>query len=113
MTYRVELTEEAKSDARQAYRWIAQTSPERAVRWYDGIEAAVARLDEMPGRCPLAPEDAFFPMEIRQLLYGRRPHAYRLLFEIREEEGAVYVLRILHGARDYWRPASDMDGEEE
>jgi hypothetical protein len=45
------------------------------------------------------------------LLYGRSPHAYRILFEIRDEEQAVYVLRILHGARDYWRPGAPPDAE--
>ena len=34
---------------------------------------------------------------MRQLLYGRKPHVYRILFTI--EGDAVYVLRIRHGRR--------------
>jgi hypothetical protein len=34
----------------------------------------------MPKRCPLAPENASVPFEMRQLLYGRKPHFYRILF---------------------------------
>ena len=34
---------------------------------------------------------------MRQLLYGRKPHVYRILFTI--EGDVVYVLRIRHGRR--------------
>jgi hypothetical protein len=33
------------------------------------------------------------------LLYGRKPHVYRVLFTIEGE--AVYVLHILHGRRQH------------
>jgi len=53
----------------------------------------------MPKRCPLAPENASVPFEMRQLLYGRKPHFYRILFTIEDE--VVYVLRIRHGRRHH------------
>ena len=34
---------------------------------------------------------------MRQLLYGKRPHLYRILFTI--DGDVVYVLRIRHGRR--------------
>jgi mRNA-degrading endonuclease RelE of RelBE toxin-antitoxin system len=34
---------------------------------------------------------------MRQLLYGYKPHPYRILFTIANE--TVYVLRIRHGRR--------------
>jgi hypothetical protein len=40
---------------------------------------------------------AVFPFEVRHLLYGRRPHVYRILFTI--EDLTVYVLHIRHGRR--------------
>lgn len=42
------------------------------------------------------PEDA----SLRQLLYGRRPHVYRIIYDIDEGSGIVHVLHIRHGARD-------------
>ena len=47
----------------------------------------------------LAPENVSVPFEMRQLLYGRKPHVYRILFAIEGE--TVYVLRIRHGRRKH------------
>jgi hypothetical protein len=38
-----------------------------------------------------------FPFEVRRLLYGRKPHAYGVLFTI--EGDTVSVLHIRHGRR--------------
>jgi hypothetical protein len=35
-----------------------------------------------------------FPFEVRQLLYGRKPHAYRILFTI--TANTVVILHIRH-----------------
>jgi hypothetical protein len=45
----------------------------------------------------VAPENREAPAEVRQLLYGRRPHVYRVLFTINDR--VVYVLHIRHGRR--------------
>ncbi len=67
------------------------------MRWFQGLREAVASLAHSPQRCALAPENATFPFEVRQLLYGRKPHVYRILFTI--EGDTVYVLHIRHGRR--------------
>jgi plasmid stabilization system protein ParE len=61
------------------------------------MEDAIASLATFPKRCPLAPETVRFPFEVRQLLYGRKPHVYRILFTI--EGDTVIVLHIRHGRR--------------
>ena len=43
----------------------------------------------------LAPEDAEFPFQVRELLYGRKPHLYGVLFTI--EGDTVVILHIRHG----------------
>ncbi len=63
----------------------------------------------MPARCPLAPENDEFEEEIRELLYGKRQHRYRILFTIRGE--TVIVLHIRHGAREHLK-GEDEVGEE-
>ena len=78
---------------RQIYRFIAREAPAAAAEWMEGVEAAIDSLEEMPARCPVAPEPRFAKRGIRQLLYGR----YRILFRL--EGRYVRVLTILHTAR--------------
>ena len=60
---------------------------------------AILWLEDFPARCPMAPENVeFSEKEIRQLLYGRRPHLYRILFSI--QGSRVLVLHVRHGAHD-------------
>jgi hypothetical protein len=47
-----------------------------------GWREAVKSLAYAPCRCPLAPENAAFDFEVRQLLYGRKPQVYRILYTI-------------------------------
>jgi len=61
------------------------------------LEKAIASLATFPERCPLAPENEAFPFETRHLLYGRRPHIYRVIFKV--ESDTVYILHIWHGRR--------------
>ncbi|HMD85225.1 MAG TPA: type II toxin-antitoxin system RelE/ParE family toxin [Terriglobia bacterium] len=98
MAFRVEQTLKAKRDLDLILEWLlTQYAGERGLRWFQGLKEAVASLPELPQRCPLAPENAEFPFEGRQLLYGRKPHVYRILFAI--EGDTVVVLHIRHARR--------------
>jgi plasmid stabilization system protein ParE len=101
MSYSVIIEERAKSDIREAARWMAQYSPRKALTWHFEIEEAVLSLENNPLRCPLAPEYQFFHEEIRQLIFEK----YRILFVVKDEE--VHVLYVRHSARDYVRPEAD------
>lgn len=105
-TYRVEPTDKALVDAGEAYFWISQQSEGAALRWYEELLKAFRSLEKNPFRCPLAPENAFFEEEIRQLIYGK----YRILFTVKGE--TVFVLRVRHSAREYLRPEDEEDAEE-
>jgi plasmid stabilization system protein ParE len=103
MAFRVEITLAAKRDADDILDWlISQEAGEAGVRWFRGLEQAVASLSEFPKRCALAPENPFVPFETRQLVYGKKRHLYRILFTI--ENDVVYVLRIRHGRRKQVEP---------
>ena len=95
--YQVEMTATAEAELREAYLWIQEDSPERAVRWRKGLLKQIERLETLPERCPFAPENEFFAEDIRQLLHGQRGGRYRILFVI--EKDTVYVLHIRQGAR--------------
>jgi len=55
------------------------------------------RLLNFRKRCPLAPEDALFPFEVRHLLYATHPMFIGFFFTI--EDDTVLVLHIRHGRR--------------
>ena len=98
MTFRVEMTAQAEADAEGILEWlISQHAGDTGIRWFVGLEEAIASLSTFPKRCPLAPESKQFPFEVRQLLYGRRSHVYRILFTIQDD--TVHVLHIRHGRR--------------
>ena len=101
MKYTVIVTPGAQIELDTAYEWLAQRTQQYAAIWYNGIIDALLTLEEFPGRCPLAPESRKFPSPrgpIRQLLYGDKRNAYRILFCIRGE--TVRVLHIRHAAQN-------------
>ncbi len=113
MAYRVRVSPSALADAESAYRWLKeQASEKQATQWYNGLADAINSLETLPLRCPLAPESERLEIAIRQLLYGKRSAAYRILFSIAREnaEDVVRVYRIWHGARDQIK-AEDLNDE--
>ena len=98
MAFRVEISEEAERDAEAIFEWlVSEHAGDTGIRWFLGLEGAIASLGSYPERCPVALESVRFPFKVRQLLYGRKPHAYRILFAIAGQ--TVHVLHIRHGRR--------------
>jgi len=48
----------------------------------------------MPNRCPATREN----LRLRHLLYGKKPHVFRVIYRVLEREKRVEVLHIRHGA---------------
>jgi prepilin-type processing-associated H-X9-DG protein len=71
MIHQVVFTERAVRDLEEAYLWTAEQTPGNAVRWYNGFLDTLESLSTNPTRCSLATESKKFPIEVRQLLYGR------------------------------------------
>lgn len=98
MAFRVEQTPEADRDLDLILEWlIAEKTGETGLRWFLKLREAMLSLSEFPERCALAPENASTAFELRQLLFGKKPHVYRILFTI--EKDVVYVLHIRHSRR--------------
>ncbi len=93
MKYRVFIEPRAKADLKAAYLFIAEDSPAHADDWFANLLRAVATLETMPRRCPLAIESDAFDVEIRQLIHGN----YRVLFTVSGSE--VTVTHVRHAAR--------------
>jgi len=100
MAYLVKLMPRAKRDLRLLFDHTHASDSAAAFRWYRSLEQEILSLEETPNRCPLAPESR----KLRNLLYGRKPHIYRVIYRVIEEKKQVDVLHIRHGARRRFRP---------
>jgi len=98
MTYTVLITDPAQEELDQAYTWLVEQTPQHGPSWHNGLVDAVLSLEANPARCPIAPGTAPSPVPVRQLLYGNKQHAYKILFTIRND--TVLVLHIVHAARE-------------
>jgi plasmid stabilization system protein ParE len=103
MAFRVRFTAKAKYDLDKILEWLlSQDAGDNGLRWFRGLRDAIESLTDLPERCSLAPENAAFSFELRQLFYGSRKHRYRVLFTI--EGQTVFVLHIRHGRRSPLAP---------
>lgn len=91
----------AERDLAGIYAAISAQSSDAALAWYLNLRDAIERLRTSPNRCPVTSEDRQF----RHLLYGRKPHIYRVIYRVLEKQKQVEVLHIRHGARDEFKTA--------
>lgn len=96
MAYLVSITARAERDLARLYLRINAEDSGAALSWYRGMQEAILSLDRQPNRCPQAPENS----RLRHLLYGNKPHVYRVIYRVREKERRVEVLHVRHGARE-------------
>ena len=92
-------TEAALQDLAEAAEFIAQDSKFYAKSFVKEARQAARSLKRFAERGRVVPE--LGAPEIRELFVGR----YRLIYKI-ESTKAVYVVRFIHGARDFralWR----------
>jgi plasmid stabilization system protein ParE len=74
------------------------------LKCYRGLKETVLSLQELPRRSPVICQKR----PLRQLLYGNKPHVYRVIYRVLEKQKQVEVLHIRHGARRRMK-ASDLD----
>jgi toxin ParE1/3/4 len=95
MAYVVDISFRAERDLAQLYRQIDAEYSDAALKWYRGLKQVILSLEEQPNRCPVTRQRD----KLRHLLYGRKPHIYRVIFRVLEKQKHVEVLHIRHGAR--------------
>src|SRR5258708_38688998 len=99
MAYFVKLMPRAKRDLTRLFAQIHAGESEAALRWYQNLQEEICSLEETPNRCPVTTER----ISLRHLLFGRKPHVYRVIYRVLEEKKQVDVLHIRHGARHRFR----------
>jgi len=100
MAYVVSLTSRAELDLAHLYDDIDAENSDATLKWYRGLKEAILSLEERPNRSPVTPENS----KLRHLLYGHKPHIYRVIYRVREKQNQVEVVHIRHGARRGRRP---------
>ncbi|TWT89058.1 Plasmid stabilization system protein [Pseudobythopirellula maris] len=97
MRYRVLLSDELLAGVERHLDYLEQQSggPGVAARWWEKAVEQVLSLDQMPNRCPLAPENDFEELTIRMLIVDR----CLFLFTVDEKESVVRVLKMRHGSQ--------------
>ena len=119
--YEVAFSDRAAEDRERAYLYLAWfLGPDFVDGWDTALGRVIAQLGEFPGpRANPVDEEVslIFGRETRRLLFaGTRSHrlrtAYRVLYVViepaqGEAEGAIRVLRILHGSQVLVHPAQD------
>lgn len=100
MEYRVDLTDEALENIREIYVFIKAAQVPAAAVWYRGLRAMIFSLEFEPHRGRITAESP----NLRQLLYGNKPHIYRIIYSIDPEKRAVRIVHVRHGARQAFRP---------
>jgi len=113
-TYSLRFTPRAAADIDAAHARFAELSSEElADEWKAGLFEAVAPLSTMPHR-QIAPENARFRQEVRQLIYRRRTGsiAYRILFTVIEAQEDAAHVRILHVRHGSSRPLTRAEARD-
>jgi toxin ParE1/3/4 len=80
MAYRVEVLPRARRDVRAIYEYIGAHDSAQAREWFNGLEALMSSLEKHSSRGAATSEN----QNLRQLLYGNKPHSYRIIYAIDE-----------------------------
>jgi plasmid stabilization system protein ParE len=101
MPYLVSITSRAERDLEYLYETIDAEYSGAALKWYRGLKQAILSLEKHPSRCPVTRRKG----ALRQLLYGNKPHIYRVIFRVLEKQKEVEVIHIRHAARRKPKPS--------
>lgn len=96
MRFRVRFTVNAETSLQKYFRRAFAEAPQTAIRWLERIQNAIESLANFPRRCVRAPENGLRGLaarEIRQLIFGKARGAFRILFEIADDEVRILLIR--------------------
>jgi toxin ParE1/3/4 len=99
MAYADRIASRAERDLASLYGKINAPHSAAARQWYRRLKQAILSLAKTPNRCPVTPENK----SLRHLLYGKKPHIYRVIYRVDSRRRQVDVLHIRHGARRKFR----------
>lgn len=95
MPYLVRTLPRAERDLQSIFYFTQAQTASAAIDWFNGLAVSISTLAHHPARCAVIPENSKF----RQLLYGSKPHIYRIIFSLDEESKQVNIVHVRHSAR--------------
>ena len=98
MIFTIKITEAAKEDMRDIYRYIAFNfmSPQTAARQIDKLEKAILSLDNMPMRFKRYETEPWHSKGLRSMPVGN----FVVLYIPNEETRVVTIFHVMYGGRD-------------
>ena len=101
MEYEIVVHRLARVDVLQVYKRSAVNAPVTADKWLARLQRKILTLKSNPQRCSCAAEDPKVAVPLFEVLFGRAPNVFRVIFTIDGQK--VRLLRILRAQR---RPLS-------
>lgn len=96
-TYQVEFSEKAIADLDTSFEWGCEKwGTVKAATWYFATRHSIySLLGSFPLGHPIAPENAEYSVEVRQLILGR----YRIIFNVTDTVVTILHIRGPYSAR--------------
>jgi toxin ParE1/3/4 len=95
MPYSVSFTRRATRDLDNLCGYIHAQDSAAAERWFQRLEELIHSLTSAPRMGTVTPENPSH----RQLIYGNKPHLYRIIYLIDDASKHIVILQIRHGRR--------------
>jgi len=95
MAYRINFTRRARRDYLQIFESINAAESLPAQAWLNRLEETITLLAVTPRMGAETHENK----TVRQVIYGNKPHLYRILYDIDDADQRIDILSIWHGKR--------------
>lgn len=93
MGFKVILTPQSVTDLEEIVTFVAKDNPDRARTFGNELIDRALSASVFPERGRVVPEIG--ERSVREIIHG----AYRIIYEIFQDQQAIYVLRFWHGTR--------------
>jgi plasmid stabilization system protein ParE len=95
MKYLVRLTSRALRDVEAIYNYVEGDASQHAFAWFNRLAKTIYTLERFLDRGSVISENK----KLRHLLFGKKPHTYRIIYAIDKRIHVVSVLHIRYGVR--------------
>ena len=103
MQYEIVVHRLARADVLQVYTRAARNAPVTAEKWLARFQRKILTLQSNPQRCSFATEASKVAMPLYEVLFGRTPNVFRVIFTV---DG--HKVRLLRFLRAQHRPLSQQ-----
>lgn len=97
MSFRVVVFDSATDDLVAAHTYLSGHAPRTVLKWLERFQKALEELAVTAPIYPRADEARISKLPLQQMLFGKKPHVFRVIFIIDGLE--VQVLRVIRGQR--------------